>query len=142
MMDEFLSLLNGTPSFIAGNTKAIAKVRAIARRVGQYQMTQNDLGQTITTYGGIPLVDLGAKPGTNDPVVGINGSGETSLYAARFDLMDGFHGVSMNGQPIIRTWLPDFTTAYAVKRGEVEMVAAVALKATKGAAVFRKIKVQ
>lgn len=142
MMDEFMSLLNGTPSFIAGNTKLINKIKAIARRVGQYQMTQNDLGQTISTYGGIPLVDLGAKPGSNDPVVSINGSGETSLYAARFDLMDGFHGVSMNGQPIIRTWLPDFSTAGAVKRGEVEMVAAVALKATKGAAVFRKIKVQ
>lgn len=140
MMDEFLMMLDGTPSFIGGNTKLIAKIRAIARRVGQYQTTRNELGQEITMYGNIPLVDFGAKPGTNDPVVAITG-GETSLYAARLG-MDGFHAVSMAGQAPVRTWLPDFSTPGAVKKGEVEMVAAVALKATKAAGVFRKIKVQ
>lgn len=140
MMDEFLMMLDGAPSFIGGNTKLIAKIRAIARRVGQYQTTRNELGQEITMYGNIPLVDFGAKPGTNDPVVAITG-GETSLYAARLG-MDGFHAVSMAGQAPVRTWLPDFSTSGAVKKGEVEMVAAVALKATKAAGVFRKIKVQ
>ncbi len=140
MMDEFLMSMDGTPSFLGGNSKLIAKIRAIARRVGQYQVTQNELGQNISTYGGIPLVDFGAKAGTNDPVVGVSG-GETSLYAARLGL-DGFHAISMAGQPPVRSWLPDFSTAGAVKTGEVEMVAAVALKATKAAAVFRKIKVQ
>lgn len=141
MMDEFLMMLDGEPSFIAGNTKLIAKIRAIARRVGQYQTTKNELGQEISMYGNIPLVDLGAKPGKNDPIVATNESGETSLYVARFD-MDGFHAVSMAGQIPARTWMPDFSTAGAVKKGEVEMVAAVALKATKAAGVFRKIKVQ
>lgn len=141
MMDEFLMMLDGEPSFIAGNTKLIAKIRAIARRVGQYQTTKNELGQEISRYGNIPLVDLGAKPGKNDPIVATNGSGETSLYVARFG-MDGFHAVSMAGQIPARTWMPDFSTAGAVKKGEVEMVAAVALKATKAAGVFRKIKVQ
>ena len=41
----------------------------------------------------------------------------------------------------MQTWLPDFTTAGAVKKGEVEMNAAIVLKATKAAGVFRKIKV-
>ena len=141
MMDEFLMMLDGEPSFIAGNTKLIAKIRAIARRVGQYQITKNELGQEISMYGNIPLVDLGAKPGKNDPIVATNESGETSLYVARFG-MDGFHAVSMAGQIPARTWMPDFSTAGAVKKGEVEMVAAVALKATKAAGVFRKIKVQ
>lgn len=140
MLDEFLMSLDGTPSFLGGNSKLIAKIRAIARRVGQYQTTQNEIGQSIATYNGIPLVDFGAKAGTNDPVVSIS-SGETSLYAARLGL-DGFHAVSMAGQPPVRSWLPDFSTAGAVKTGEVEMVAAVALKATKAAGVFRKIKVQ
>ena len=67
-------------------------------------------------------------------------AGLTSLYVARFGL-DGFHGVSLAGQSPINTWMPDFTTAGAVKKGEVEMVAAVALKATKAAAVLRKVKV-
>lgn len=141
MMDEFLMMLDGEPSFIAGNTKLIAKIRAIARRVGQYQTTKKELGQEISMYGNIPLVDLGAKPGKNDPIVATNESGETSLYVARFG-MDGFHAVSMAGQIPARTWMPDFSTAGAVKKGEVEMVAAVALKATKAAGVFRKIKVQ
>lgn len=140
-LDEFLMGLNGTPAAIMGNIKAIAKLRAIARRAGMYQVTKNDFGQQITQYGEIPLVDLGAKPGTNDPVVGINASGETSLYVARFGL-DGFHAISMAGVAPVQTWLPDFTTAGAVKAGEVEMTAAAALKATKAAGVMRKIKVQ
>ena len=142
MLDEFLSGLDGTPSFIGGNTKLIAKLRAIARRAGMYQVTKNDFGQQVEYYGVIPFVDFGAKPGTNNPVVTVDGvSGETSLFASRLG-MDGFHGISMAGVAPVQTWLPDFTTSGAVKTGEVEMVAAVALKATKAAGVFRKIKVQ
>ena len=141
-LDEFLMGLDGTPSFIGGNTKLIAKIRACARRAGMYQVTKDNFGQQVETYGNIPLIDLGAKPGSNNPVVSINATtGETSLYVARLAL-DGFHAVSMAGQSPIKTWLPDFKTAGAVKTGEVEMVAAVALKATKAAGVMRRIKVQ
>ncbi len=141
LLDEFLMGLDGTPSFIAGNLKLIAKIRACARRAGMYQVTKDNFGQQVETYGNIPLIDLGAKAGSNEPVVSINANGETSLYAVRLGL-DGFHAVSMAGQSPIKTWLPDFKTAGAVKTGEVEMVAAVALKATKAAGVMRKIKVQ
>lgn len=139
MLDEFLTTLDGTPNALMGNSKMCAKLRAVARRAGMYQTTQNNFGQTVEYYGNIPFVDLGSKAGSNDPVIATN-SGETSLYAVRFGL-DGFHAISMAGQPPVRTWLPDFSTAGAVKKGEVEMVAAVALKATKAAGVFRKIKV-
>ncbi|WP_068779658.1 major capsid protein [Paenibacillus sp. GM2] len=139
-LDEFLMGLDGDPSAIMGNLKLIAKIRACARRAGAYQITRNDFGGQVETYNNIPLVDLGAKAGTNDPVVGTNANGETSIYVPRLGL-DGFHGVSMAGHPPVRTWLPDFTTSGAVKTGEVEMVAAVALKATKAAGVMRKIKV-
>lgn len=142
MLDEFLSGLDGTPSFIAGNTKLIAKLRAVARRAGMYQVTKGNFGEQIEHYGVIPFVDFGAKAGSNNPVVAIDGvSGETSLYAARLGL-DGFHGISMAGVAPVQSWLPDYKTAGAVKTGEVEMVAAVALKATKAAGAFRKIKVQ
>jgi hypothetical protein len=143
-LDEFLMGLDGKPSFIGGNIKLIAKLRACARRAGMYQITKNDFGVQVEGYGDIPFVDLGAKAGTNDPVVPIGidvNAGLTSLYTARL-AMDGFHGISMAGQPPIKTWLPDFTTSGAVKAGEVEMVAAVALEATKSAGVMRKIKVQ
>ncbi|WP_217595514.1 major capsid protein [Cohnella sp. GbtcB17] len=142
ILDEFLMGLDGPPDAIMGNTKLIAKIRAAARRSSMYNTSMNEFGQQIEKYGIIPLVDLGAKPGTNNPVIPVNGTtGETSLYAVRLGL-DGFHGVSMAGQPPVRSWLPDFSTAGAVKKGEVEMVAAVALKATKAAAVLRKVKVQ
>lgn len=141
-LDEFLMGLDGTPSFIAGNLKLIAKIRACARRANMYAVNKNEFGQNVESYGETPLVDLGAKAGSNNPVVATNGTtGETSLYVARLGI-DGFHAVSMAGQAPVRSWLPDFATAGAVKKGEVEMVAAVALKATKAAGVMRKIKVQ
>lgn len=141
VLDEFLMGLDGTPSMIGGNTKLIAKIRACARRAGMYQVTKNDFGQQVESYNAIPLVDLGAKAGTNDPVVKTNTStGETSLYATRFGL-DGFHAVTTPGQ-FIKTWLPDYSNAGAVKTGEVEALAAVVLKTTKAAGVLRGIKVQ
>lgn len=143
-LDEFLMGLDGKPDFIGGNLKLIAKIRACARRAGMYMTTKNDFGQQIESYDGIPLVDFGAKPGTNEAVVAnsvaLGFEGETSIYAARLAL-DGFHAISMAGQSPINTWLPNFSTAGAVKTGEVEMVAAVALKATKAAGVMRRIKV-
>lgn len=142
MLDEFLSGLDGTPSFIGGNAKLIAKIRACARRASMYQTLQNDFGQQVEAYGNTPFVDLGAKAGSNDDVVSTGSTdGTTSLYVARLGL-DGLHAVSMAGQPPVKTWLPDFSTSGAVKKGEVEMTAAIALKATKAAGVFRKIKVK
>lgn len=138
-LDEWLGEMDGVDAILCNN-KMAAKFRAIARRMGMYQMTKNDFGQAVEYYGNIPFVDIGAKAGSNDPIVAIEG-GNTSLYAVRFGL-DGFHAISMAGMPPVRTWLPDFSTAGAVKKGEVEMVAGCALKSTKAAGAFRNIKVQ
>lgn len=155
-LDEFLSLLDGTPTLIMGNKKSIAKVRAIVRRSGQFVrdpveglVGQNGRPIFRESYGGIVFVDIGEKAGTNDPIIPIEErdlgggpvTGLTDLYAVRIGL-DGFHGVTTVGSQLVRTWLPDFNSAGAVKKGEVEMgPVAVALKATKAAAVFRNIKV-
>lgn len=142
MLDEFLRGLDGEPSFIAGNTKLISKLRSCARRASMYQVTKTDWGTNVESYGNIPFVDLGAKPGTNTEVVDIDATkGTTSLFAARLAL-DGLHGVSFAGVAPVQTWLPDFTTSGAVKTGEVEMNAAIALKASKAAGTFRNIKVK
>lgn len=246
-LDEFLSLLDAAPTMVLGNSKALARVRAIARRAGMY--TQNPVdgllgpgGRPIVReqYGNIVFVDPGDKAGSNNPIIPVearsdvytialagtptggtftltvNGettaaiaydanasavqsalealdnvgtggvtvsgtttktatfaaglvvlsgdgsaltggtspsvtvtatgdnakTGLTDLYAVRMGL-DGFHGVSTVGGQMVSSWLPDFSTAKAVKTGEVEMgPVAVALKATKAAAVFRNIKVQ
>ena len=157
VIDEFLGLLDGSPTIIVGNAKALARVRAAVRRAGMY--TKDPVeglvganGRPIEreSYGGILFGDAGAKAGSNDPIVPIvtrtvatvSTTGLTDLYAYRVGL-DGFHGVSTIGGQIVQTWLPDFTRAGAVKKGEVELgPIAVALKATKAAAVFRNIRVQ
>lgn len=150
LLDEFLSNLDGKPTFLGGNSKLITKIKSVARRAGYLTQSEDAFGRKVDAYDGIVLVDLGAKAGTNDPVVSIantrkpNGTdavtGLTDLYAARLSL-DGFHAVSLANQDLVKIWLPDFSTSGAVKNGEVEMVAAVALKATKSAGVFRNIKV-
>lgn len=83
--------------------------------------------------GSSPVITAAAS-GTSTAVTNL-----TDLYAVRLGL-DGFHAVSTVG-PLVQTWLPDFSTAGAVKTGEVEMgPVAVALKASKAAAVLRNIK--
>lgn len=154
-LDEFLSLLDGAPTLILGNTKALAKVRAIVRRTGQYVMSPVDglVGQSgrpinRESYGGITFADMGNQAGSNTPIipvetrtVGVSTTNLTDLYAVRIGL-DGFHAVSCAGGQVASTWLPDFTTSGALKKGEVELgPVAVVLKATKAAAVFRNIKV-
>lgn len=139
-LDEWLGEIEN-PDALLCNSKMAAKFRAVARRMGMYQVTMNNFGQKVEHYGNLAFVDLGAKPASNDPIVGIDGSGNTTIYAVRFGL-DGFHAISMAGQAPCKIWLPDFSTAGAVKKGEVEMVAGCALKSTKAAGAFRNIKVQ
>ncbi|MGW3330284.1 major capsid protein [Streptomyces rubiginosohelvolus] len=148
-LDAWLAMLDGTPDAILGNIDAIARIRSLARRAGYYDRAASAFGQQIESYRGIALVDLGAKAGSNNLVIPTTSKtvatvagNYTDIYAVRFGL-DGFHGISMAGAPLVQTWLPDFSTAGAVKTGEVELgPAAVVLKATKSAAVFRNILVR
>ena len=140
MLDEFMMGLDGKPSCLMGNTRMIAKLRACARRASMYQTSVDSFGQQIETYAGIPLVDMGAVSGGTGDVIATDDSGNTSLYVARLGL-DGVHAVSYQGVSPIRCWLPDFSTSGAVKTGEVEMTAALVIKSSKAAGVFRKIKV-
>ena len=142
ILDEFLSKLDGAPSALLMNGNMAAKLRAVARRASMYQTTKDNYGRQVEMYGNIPFIDLGAKPGSNDPIVATESSGGTSpIYAVRFG-MDAFHAISMVGQPPVKIWLPDFTTAGAVKKGEVEMVAGCALKTTKSCGVLRGVKIK
>ncbi|APD18649.1 major capsid protein [Streptomyces phage Mojorita] len=155
-LDEWLSMLDGTPTVILGNAKALARVRAAARRAGMYTRSPiegliGDNGRPIEreTYGGIVFADPGTKAGSNDPIIptenrtvgGTAATGLTDLYAYRAGL-DGFHGVATAGGQLVNSYLPNLTSPGAVKLGEVEMgPVAVVLKATKAASVFRNLKV-
>jgi hypothetical protein len=151
-IDAWLALMDERPDVIYGNRRTLALFRMIAAWADMIDKTTDSFGRPVLAYNGIPLVDLGAKAGSNDDVIGLvtrdaDGAGAGGnitnlgdLYAVRYGL-DGFHGLSMAGAPLVQTWLPDFSTPGAVKTGEVEMgPVGVALKATKAAAVFRNIK--
>lgn len=148
-LDEFLDLLDGTPTIVVGNKKALARVRAMVRRTSMYVREPidglaNANGRPISreSYGGILFADAGEKAGSNDPIIPIAPDGTTSLYAYRVGL-DGFCGITTTDGTLVKTWLPDFTQPGAVHRGEVELgPVGVALKATKAAGVLRKIKVR
>lgn len=146
-IDEMLALLDGPPTLLFGNKRALAKLRSAARRSNMYVQAPvegllGSNGREIMreAYGNIIIIDPGAKPGTNEDIIPVTG-GLTDIYAVRIGL-DGFHGVTTTTGEMIKTWLPDFTTAGAVKKGEVEMgPVAPVLKATKAASVLRNVKV-
>lgn len=148
MVDALLAELDGRPTMFMANGALITKIKACARRAGYLTPAEDAFGRTVEAYNGIPLVDLqyyfdGSTETPVVPIVTRNESvtGLTDLYAVRFGL-DGFHAVSPMGGKIINTALPDFSTAGAVKSGDVEMVAATVLKKTRAAGVLRNVKVK
>ena len=138
-VEDMLSELDGTPTFLAVNRKLRSAFNKVGRRTVAYQETRDEFGRPVTTYDGIPIITIGDKPNTSNAIIA-NGENGTSLYAVRVGL-DGVCGVTPEGDDIIDVYMPDFSTPGAVKKGEVEMVAGIAVKATKAAGVLRKIKV-
>ena len=140
-MDAFLAALDGTPSMLLMNTAMLIKLRSIARRAGYYERTRDDFGNFVETYAGIPMVDMGKYfDGENTTDVIPTQEGKTAIYAVCLGL-DGFHGISPQGDGVINCYLPDLNAPGAVKTGEVELVAGVALKNTLKAAVLKDITV-
>lgn len=135
-LDEFISGLDGMPDMLLMNRKMLSKLRGIARRAGYYEVTKDDFGRGVETYNGIALMDAGEfYDGTKtvdivaDTAAGSGTFGTSDIYAVKFGL-DAFHGISPTGTKVITSYMPDLTLPGAVKKGEVELVAGVALKNT------------
>ena len=140
-MDAFISTVDGNASMLLMNRPMLIKLRSIARRAGYYERTQDDFGRTVETYAGIPMVDMGKYfDGENATDVVETAGGKTAIYAVSLGL-DGFHGISPSGDGVITSYLPDLNAPGAVKTGEVELVAGVALKNTLKAAVLKDIAI-
>lgn len=146
-MDGFISTIDGATSMLMMNQSMLIKLRSIARRAGYYERSKDDFGRVVETYAGIPMVDLGKYyNGTASvDVVGTSAAsssaaGTTAIYAVSLGL-DGFHGISPTGTGVINSYMPDMTAPGAVKTGEVELVAGVALKNTLKAAVLKGIAI-
>lgn len=146
-LDSFISLLDGKPSLLLMNNKVLTKLRSCARRAGYYDRTKDDFGRTVETYNGIPLMDCGqyfdgtntvdivetSKPSSTD-------YGTSAIYAVTIGT-DAFCGISPTGNKVITSYMPDLNAPGAVKKGDVELVAGVALKNTKKAGVLKGIKI-
>ena len=146
-VDGFLSTLDGKPSMLLMNNKMLSKMRSAARRAGYYSKTRDEFGRQVETYNDIPMYDMGKYyNGTNtvdiipETAATTSAEGKTDIYAVTIGL-DGFHGVSPTGSKVINSYMPDLSKPGAVKDGEVELVAGVALKNTNKAGVLRGIKI-
>ena len=141
-MDSFLSTLDGSASMLLMNRAMLVKLRSIARRAGYYERSKDDFGRVVETYAGIPMVDMGKfyNGSETKDVVETDNNGKTAIYAVSLGL-DGFHGISPTGTGVINAYMPDLAAPGAVKTGEVELVAGVALKNTLKAAVLKDISI-
>lgn len=133
--------MDGAPTLYLMNSDMFAAMQVVLDYAGQNTVTKENYGSEVVQWGPSLLMALGDRPGTSNPVIATSGvTGETDIYAVRLGL-DGVHGISPEGNAIVKSYLPDFTRTEAVQTGAVEMIAAVALKATRAAAVLRSIKI-
>lgn len=148
-VEDMLANLDGAPTFLAMNRKMRSAFNKVARRTVAYTEERDDLGRPVSYYDGIRLLTIGDKQNSSNPIIPnstTTGSGQdavtvgTSLYAIRTGL-DGVCGITPQGDSIIKVYMPSFDSPGAVKTGEVEMVAGMALKATRAAGVLRNIKI-
>ena len=135
------------------------KIESVAMYLGYKTESEEAFGVTVTKIGKVKITDLKNKveisgdgdsaTATEKPIIEIKKrtlnekeiTGLTDIYSVRYSIDDGFCGVTITGDKAIEAYLPDFKEPGAVKTGEVEMVAAVALKNSKSAGVLRNIKI-
>lgn len=160
--EALLKLINSTGAHaIMVNADMKTKIQTVARILGYKTESEEAFGRTITTIGEgkvriIDLKNVTEVEGEGDdaiaterPIIGVKErtvagtatTGITDIYAVKFSTLDGFHGVTLTGNNAISKYLPDFNAPGAVKEGEVEMVACVALKNVKSAGVLRNVKI-
>ena len=131
------------------------KIQTVARVLGYKTESEEAFGRTITNINNVRIIDLGNTYSvegdvvTKTPIIDKKSrtvgdaaaTGLTDIFAVKFDVNDGFHGVTITGDDVVQQYLPDFSQPGALKKGEVEMVACVALKNANNAGVLRNIKI-
>jgi hypothetical protein len=123
------------------NSVSLAQFRRMARFANLTTMTKDNFDQDIESYRGWRLIDLGDRADGTNPIIPITAN-VSEVFAVSLGL-DAAHAASAAGAPLVRTYLPDFSTAGAVKLGEVELgPAAFVLRSTRCCGVYRSITVQ
>ncbi len=134
-LDTAESKLIRKPDAIIADDATINRIKAAARKAGYYKREKDEFGRGVDYYDDIPLIKAGkyyTKSGTT--VTETANVTANTLFMVCLG-MDGVHGVSpTSNDAFISTRLPDYNTAGAVKDGDVEMVACIALKNKNAAA--------
>lgn len=138
---QTLKTMDGSPDIMLTNNDMFAVFQTVADYSTQFTATKNEMGSEIVKYGKTTIMKMGDKPGASKEIIETSETdGTAPIYFARIGL-DGVHGVTPDGEKAPKTYLPNLKAPGAVKTGEVEMIAAMVVKATKSAAVLRNIKV-
>jgi hypothetical protein len=149
-MNRFLAKLQRKPDVLLVNEDFLPVFIAMAQLAGAYTQTVTDLGVTVDRYNGIPFISAGERDGEATKIMatetrtidGASVTGLTDIYAVCFGPQE-VHGVTPSGSaPPIQAFPPDFTTPGAVKTGEVEIIATIAVESTRCAGVFRNLKIE
>lgn len=138
------------------NTDMITKIQTVARILGYKTETEEAFGKKVVNLDGVRFMDLKnhytvqdgiavpnsvVKKNVTRTVGGAEATGLTDIYAVKFDVNNGFHGISLGGSSVIDQYLPNFNESGVMKNAEVEMIAATVLKNTQHAGVLRNIKI-
>lgn len=163
---KFLRLLRRRPDRLFVNGDFLPAFAEMAQFAGAYSITVDEFGREVQAWNGIPFTDIGEVDGATDPIIPVEdrdyGSGNvtdlTDIYAICYGTKL-FHGVAPKGGPegqgnsvaaaatdaasdkFIKVYLPDMTQPGAVKEAELEVVATSVLEDTRGAGVFRNLKI-
>lgn len=137
-MRQCRSLLQAAPTAFLMNQDMFRVFQSVMDRAAGSQLTKTNYGEEVLGWGNSLVMALGDRPGTANPIIA-TAAGLTSIFAVTLGL-DAVHGVAPVGQ-LARTYLPDMSAPGAVKTGEVEMIACIAMKGTRSAAVIRNIDI-
>ncbi len=126
-LDELLSRVDGRVDALYMNAAILAKLKSSARRLHFYDQTTDDFGKTVSTYNGIPMLDLGKTADGNDiiPLTETQGNQAgkaSSIYAVKFGTGEGDGGVTgltnggiqvkdlgeIDAKPVLRTRIEFF----------------------------------
>lgn len=145
-LDTAILAMKERPTYILANSKTIVKIQAAAKMLGYLTQGEDAFGKPTRAYDGIPLVDLGRyyndALGSDTEIIPIDdASGKSDIYLVALS-MSGAHGITLKGDKAISSRLPDFATAGAVKSGDVEFVAGLAVKNTRAIARIENVQVQ
>jgi hypothetical protein len=133
---KLMAELSSTPDVMLLNSEMYAVFQSIMDRAGMVTSKEN-FGAEVFKWGDTAVMKMGDKPGTSTPIIPIV-NGETSIYFAKLG-MDAVHAISPS--QMINTYLPNMQETGAVKKGEVELIAAMVMKNQYSAGAIRKIKI-